>query len=938
MLLPEGGLTKRPGTRYVAEVKESADNTIILPFRFSETDNWVLELGDLYMRFFRRQAAVAGGTVTAAVTNGTFTGSATGWSLTNWAYNSNNITSSTTGGTAAQTVTVNETGTRHLVAFEFTGRGTVTLNIDDGTTSTDFKRAEGFHVVDFTPAANMTLTFTNNGSFRTVSPTVTLDNVSIISGTMELTTPYQNSTESLDDLRLFQAGNSMYILSNAYAPYRLTRYDTYQWSLQLVPWLDGPYLAFNLLDSDEELFDISMHQLVQNPFFDNGLVDWTDASSGDAVITSTANGAELDDGTAGGSGLAQLRTSFAHPNSGTSELFVFHIFVVNQAVDFHVGTSAGGTTLINTTLNPGWNTLSMSTNTATIHVEFELQQYTGERSAVSTALCYHQDARLLTVSATTGSATLSATGFTPFASTDVGRLIRLSFPGKEPGYGVITAYSSTSSVTLQILGEIGSTDYTEDWSFGAWGGEQGYPNQMGFFNGRLVLANTTEKNQTLWFSQSSNIENFAPDSFLEGLVTVQDNDAITVTLQSKRIDPINWLTELNSLVMGTSGAQWQVDSSGAVVTPSDIRARLNSSVPCSDVQPVEVSRAILFADRSNREIYEIAYSDEALGYVPELVTILADHILVSPVHQMQYARRPHSMIWCVRDDGRIATMAYNRQHSILGWSLQILGGSFSGGDAVVEHCAIIPGADDGNQIQNSSERDEVWLIVKRTIDGNTVRYVEFIEQTFVGPLREDYATEQLWRDAMVTAQEDAFYVDSGITYDGVSTSTVTGLDHLEGETVSVWGDGQPQIQQTVASGQITLNIPASVVQVGLPYDAEYMSLKMATGSRDGTAVNKAKRIINCGYVLVDSGEFKSASVDHDDVQGRVTHDLYESDIRPDSYTDLSDVTPLFTGETTITLDATYSADPRVYIKVDDPTPFTMIGLAPNVLGTDETQD
>jgi hypothetical protein len=113
---------------------------------------------------------------------------------------------------------------------------------------------------------------------------------------------------------------------------------------------------------------------------------------------------------------------------------------------------------------------------------------------------------------------------------------------------------------------------------------------------------------------------------------------------------------------------------------------------------------------------------------------------------------------------------------------------------------------------------------------------------------------------------------------------------------------------------------------------------MATGSRDGTAVNKAKRIINCGYVLVDSGEFKSASVDHDDVQGRVTHDLYESDIRPDSYTDLSDVTPLFTGETTITLDATYSADPRVYIKVDDPTPFTMIGLAPNVLGTDETQD
>lgn len=940
LLLPEGGITRRPGTRYVAEVKDSSDNTILLPFQYSESDSWVLEVGDLYMRFFRRQAAVAGGTVTAAITNGTFTGNANGWSLSGWSYGSNAISSSTIAGTATQTVTVNDTGTRHLIAFETTGLGTVTLTITDGTTTTTHERAEGYHVVDFTPVANMDLTFTYNGSSLSTTPTHTLDNVSIISGTMELTTPYQNSTEALDDLRLFQAGSSMYILSNVYAPYRLTRYDTYQWSLQKVLWRDGPYLAFNTLESDEELFDVSSFQLIANPFFDNGLVGWTDASSGDGAVFSTANGAELDDGTIAGSGVATLRTSVAHPNSGTSETFVLHSFIVNQDVTLNVGTSAGATDIINgDTLQPGWNLTTITTSTATIHLEYEISGHSGERSAVSAAAIYNQAARLLKVNGTSGSVTLDAIGFTPFSSDDVGRLVRLGFPGYDPGYGIITAYSSTTQVTLQIIRDVPFTSYTEDWSLGAWGGEQGYPTQMGFFNGRLVLANTTEREQTLWFSQSGDIENFRADTYITGILTVSDSDAVVVTLQSKRIDPILWMTELNSLVLGTAGAQWVVDSFGSVITPADVRAKLNSAVPCSDIQPIDVSRAILFMDKSNREMYEIAYSEESNGYVPELVTILADHIFeVSPAHQMQYARRPHSTAWVVRDDGKLATLAYNRQHSILGWSIQTMGGNFGGSNAFVEHCAIIPGFDDASQIIQSGERDEVWVVVKRTIDGNTVRYVEFIEQQFQGPLREDYATEQAWRDAVLAEQEDAFYVDSGLTYDGLSTSTITGLDYLEGETVDVWADGEPQIQQAVSGGSITLNKPASVVQVGLPYDAEYISLKLAAGGRDGTAVNKVKKVNNCGFVLVDSAEFMAATIDQDDVQGRVTHDLRSSDIRPDAYTDLSEKTPLFSGETTITLDSTFSADPRVKVKAGNPGPFTMIGVVPNMLTTDDTQD
>jgi len=937
LLLPEGGITKRPGSRYVAEVKDSSVDTILLPFQYSENDAWIIEAGNEYMRFYRRQAQITVEATDTAVTNGTFTGNATGWSLSNWSYGSNRISSSTTGGTAAQTLTVavGDQGNLHCLAFEIEGQGTVTLTISDGSTTWTFKRAEGYHVVEFTPVANATITFTNNGSTRAVSPTVYLDNVAIVEGAFEVPTPYLEATEDLDTLRTFQAGDILYILSQSYAPYRLERYDTRTWSLSKVEFFDGPYLTFNTLESDVELFNLESKQLVTNPFFDNGLVNWTDASAGDGTVFSTSNGAELDDGTSGGSGEANLQTTVTHPNSGSSEAFIVHSFIVNQDVTFKVGTSAGDGTIANVTLQPGWNHTAFSTSTGTIHLEYSLQAYSGERSAVSASVCYHQGARFLKTSATTGSVTLTATGFAPFTSADVGRLMRVSFPGYDPGYGIITAYTSTTVVTLQIIREVPYAANTEDWSFGAWGGEQGYPSQMGFFNGRLLFCNTMKRPQTLWFSQSGDVENFRQDTFFNGLLTVSDTDAITVTLASKRIDPILWVTELNTLVLGTSGAQWSIESNGAVITPSDIVARVNSAIPCSVVQPIDVSRAILFTDKSNREMYEIAYSDEGQGYVPELITILADHIFDSPAHQLQYQRRPNSNCWAVRDDGRLEVMSYNRQHSILGWSTMIMGGVFGSGDAVVEHIAIIPGADDASQIQDSDERDEVWVIVKRTIDGGTVRYVEFIERDFSGPSREDHATETAWHTQMLTEQEDAFYVDSGVTYDGVSTSTITGLDHLEGATVKIWADGKAQIDQIVASGQVTLDQAASVVQVGLGYDAEYLSLKMATGSQDGTSVNKAKAIRGVGLVLLDSGPYIVASVDQDDVQGRVFNNMYKSSLRPTPLRNLATVTPLFTGEHYTSLDSTWSDDPRLYIKSTEPGPLTVIGIAPRILGTDD---
>src|SRR3546814_10149350 len=126
------------------------------------------------------------------------------------------------------------------------------------------------------------------------------------------------------------------------------------------------------------------------------------------------------------------------------------------------------------------------------------------------------------------------------------------------------------------------------------------------------------------------------------------------------------------------------------------------------------------------------------------------------------------------------------------------------------------------------------MIVKRTIDSSTVRYVEFLEREH-DPDQHDL--------------EDAFYVDCGLTYDGSPTSTITGLDHLEGETVKVWADGDLHDDKTVASGQITLDAAASVVQVGLGYTHKLRTLKAEGGAAAGTAVTKIKRNVKMGIVL-----------------------------------------------------------------------------------------
>lgn len=512
--------------------------------------------------------------------------------------------------------------------------------------------------------------------------------------------------------------------------------------------------------------------------------------------------------------------------------------------------------------------------------------------------------RTVTASATTG-----INDGQGFLSTDVGRLIRISNPASAEswGYATITAVGSTTSVTVTINRDFAQAAVASvDWALGSWSETTGYPKVGVFFQQRLVSAGTTDQPQTVWFSQSDDFENMSPDSVNGSGVwdgTVEDDDAFARTISSDEVNAVVWLASLRKLVVGTSGGEWIFGHSGVAATPSDARFDRNTKVGCAEIPPVIVGNKVLFIQSAERKLIELGFSFDDDSYREVDLSRLARHITYGGITSMFYAREPFSVVGCIRSDGNLACMTYNREEDVVSWFPVSTDGSF-------ERADTIPGANGAGQVQSSKDRNEVWAIVNRTIDGGTVRYVEMFERDF------EYDEET----GVGHDQEDAYYADSLLTYDSTSTTSITGLDHLEGEEVAIWADGYKQTNQTVASGAITLTTAASVVQVGLPYTHKLKTLKLDFGARAGSAVGKMKNINALVFVLLNSHSMK---------YGRDANNLIPKDFR--EVADAMDsAVDLFTGEFAVDFDGGWKRDSRIYLEDDAPAPFTLLAIAPEM--------
>ncbi|MEG3641094.1 hypothetical protein [Magnetococcus sp. PR-3] len=327
-----------------------------------------------------------------------------------------------------------------------------------------------------------------------------------------------------------------------------------------------------------------------------------------------------------------------------------------------------------------------------------------------------------------------------------------------------------------------------------------YPSVVGFAEQRLLAASTDDRTQTVWMSRTGQFENMATSSPLK------DDDAITYTLAGLKVNAVRHILALDGLMMLTSGGVWRAYAGdGGPLTPTTIQVKMHHNMGSAQTPPpMVIGDTLLYVHNQGGRVLSMVYDyakGEQGGYRPNDRSILSAHLLENhTIVDWSYAQEPHGILWVVRDDGLLLGFTFMDEHLVYAWHQHPT-------DGMVERvCAIEEGAEHG-----------VYLLIKRTVNGQEKRFIERLHsRTF-------------------TDLNDAFFVDSGLSYSGSAVTSISGLDHLEGATVVAVADGGVVENLTVSAGAITLPSAASTVQVGLPYSSAIKKLPLNGGYLHGVS-------------------------------------------------------------------------------------------------------
>lgn len=520
-------------------------------------------------------------------------------------------------------------------------------------------------------------------------------------------------------------------------------------------------------------------------------------------------------------------------------------------------------------------------------------------------------ATTLTPGAATGSTTITASattginGGSGFLAGDVGRLIRIR-EGSTWGYCQITTVGSTTTLNVTVLSTLTNTNAKATWRLGIWSDTTGWPVDGTFFEDRLVLGGAESYPQRWDASKSSLYTNFSP-SGNDG--TVANDNAIAFTLNSSDVNAIRWIRDNEKgLAIGTAGGEWlcKASSLGEALTPTNVNGKPSTKHGAAAIAPVLAGKAVLFAQRSARKLRELVYVFEADGFKAPDLTLLAEHITRPAIVEMAYQEQPQPVVWAPRTDGTLLGMTYERDQDVVAWHRHELGGaSNADGDEipVVESVCALP-APDGT-------RDEVYMVVRRYINGAEKRYVELMTKTWD---TDDF-------------QEDAFQVDCGWTLvTSPATATVTGLWHLEGETVGAYVDGAQHPDVTVTNGKVTLDHTGSVITLGYYYTSDGVTMPVEAGAQDGSSQTKIKRISRLGFWILDTLGLK---------YGPSVSKLTEILTRQWGDT-LGAATPLATGVFRGRFEGDYDRLGQVYFRADGPFPATVLAITAQLVTNDDS--
>jgi hypothetical protein len=341
----------------------------------------------------------------------------------------------------------------------------------------------------------------------------------------------------------------------------------------------------------------------------------------------------------------------------------------------------------------------------------------------------------------------------------------------------IRSVSGTTARAVVITPMLNGTATTR-WQAPAWNAVNGYPRAISLHNGRLWFGGTTAKPTTLWAS--------TVDSYGDFRIGAEADRASAYTLQSDEASAVEWLISQELLIIGTSSGEWVF---GQKLGEDVAKIRRNTSFGSSAIQARAINDAVVFIQRSKRKLREYAYAADKDGYNAVDLNMLAEHLGDAGFKQMAIQRNPEAVVWVVTERGDLLALTYERGQSVAGWSRHVTDGSF-------ESVAVVLG---------SGEDDQVWVTVKRTINGATKRYVERFQPDTLRKLKDGNHSE-------------AIYLDSAKQV-APAGKVCTGLSHLEGKTVSILADGMVHRDLVVSGGSLSLDVASTSAIIGLPFES-----------------------------------------------------------------------------------------------------------------------
>lgn len=408
-----------------------------------------------------------------------------------------------------------------------------------------------------------------------------------------------------------------------------------------------------------------------------------------------------------------------------------------------------------------------------------------------------------------------------------------------------------------------------------------YPAAVTYHEQRRWFAGTNAKPQTVTGTRTGTQAN------LTGSTPVRDDDAMEFRLASRQQNAIRHLAPLSDLIALTVGGEFRIYSDGAPsITPTSLTVKPQGYSGASNVQPALTNGSILYVQSQGSRVRELAYNWQTNAYASIDLSIMAPHLFNGhTVVDMAYARAPVPALWAVRSDGALLGMTYVPEQQVYGWHHHVTAG-------FLESAAVV----------SEGLEDALYVLVRRTVNGRSVRYTERMGST------------------TFTAQEDAFYVDSGLTYSGAPVTTLSGLHHLEGEAVQVLADGAEVTGKVVVGGQITLDEAASVVHVGLGYSSDLMTLPLAFEAAPAGGQGLTKNVSGVALRVTQSS-LVQAGPRFDrltEYPARQVSDPYGS---PPA---------LRTGEFRFAIGPSWTSDGAVCVRQDRPLPLTVLSMALDV--------